>query len=81
MSTKLILSGRIEPCKVSEEVLAKEQLTEVVHKMKALGQDKMLFAYDRGYPSEEFVNQHIELGGDFIFRLPRNFNNEIKEVH
>lgn len=81
MATKLVLSGRIEPCRVSEEVLAEEQLTEVVHKMRALGQEKMLFVYDRGYPSEKFINQHIELGVDFIFRVPRNFNNEIKEVY
>jgi len=81
MATKLVLSGRIAPCKVSEEVLAEEQLTEVVRKMRALGQKDILFVYDRGYPSEKFINQHIELGVDFIFRLPRNFNNEVKKVY
>lgn len=81
MTTKLVLSGRIASCRESEEVLAEEQLTEVVGKMRALGQEKILFVYDRGYPSEKFINQHIELGVDFIFRLPRNFNNQVKKIY
>lgn len=48
MTNKLVLSGRIAPCNISEEVLAKEQLTEVVHKMRECGQEKLLFVYDRG---------------------------------
>jgi hypothetical protein len=30
----------------------------------------MLFVYDRGYPSDEFIQQHLDLGVDFLFRLP-----------
>lgn len=81
MATKLVLSGRIASCMVSEEALAEEQLTEVVHKMRTLGQEELLFVYDRGYPSEKFINQHIELGVDFIFRLPKNFNREVKKAY
>lgn len=81
MTTKLILSGRIAPCNTSEEVLAKEQLVEVVQTMRSFGQEKILFVYDRGYPSEDFINQHLELGVDFIFRLPRNFNKAVTEIY
>ena len=59
IATKLTLSGKIAPCRISEEELAKEQLTEVVQKMRSLGQKKLLFVYDRGYPS--VVEELIEL--------------------
>lgn len=81
MTTKLILSGRIAPCKTSEEELAKEQLYEVVLLMRKYGQKKMLFVYDRGYPSREFIQQHLDLGVDFLFRIPKNFNREIKKIY
>lgn len=81
MTCKLVLSGRIAPCLISEEELAREQLPEVVAKMRRFGQKKLLFVYDRGYPSEQFINQHLDLGVDFIFRLPRNFNMAVKDIY
>jgi hypothetical protein len=81
MTTKLILSGRIAPCMTSEEELAQEQLTEVVEKMRRFGQSKLLFVYDRGYPSKAFIEQHLTLNVDFIFRVPKNFNKAIKKVY
>lgn len=81
MTTKLVLSGRIAPCATSEEELAKEQLVEVVRLMKSFGQENLLFVYDRGYPSEEFINLHIELGVGFIFRVPKNFNKAISQIY
>jgi hypothetical protein len=81
MTTKLILSGRIAPCKISEDELAREQLDEVVLTMRKYGQEKMLFVYDRGYPSEEFIQQHLNLGVDFLFRVPKNFNRAVKKVY
>ena len=48
--------------------------------MKALNQDKLLFIYDRGYPSTKFINQHVELGVDFVFRLPKNFDKATSEI-
>ncbi len=81
MTSKLVLSGRIAPCRTSEDALAKEQLIEVVKKMRRYGQSKLLFVYDRGYPSESFINQHLKLNVDFVFRVPRNFNKAIKEVY
>lgn len=81
MTSKVVLSGRIAPYSVSEEALAKEQLVEVVRRMRRDSQGHLLFVYDRGYPSEEFINQHVELGVDFIFRVPRNFNRGVKQAH
>lgn len=81
MTTKLVLSGRIAPCKISEDELAKEQLPEVVEAMRKHGQQRMLFVYDRGYPSQEFIQQHLDLGVDFLFRLPRNFNKAVKKIY
>lgn len=81
MTTKLVLSGRIAPCRMSEDELAREQLTEVVASMRKHGQEKMIFVYDRGYPSEKFIQQHLDLGVDFLFRLPRNFNKTVKKIY
>lgn len=81
MTTKLVLSGRIAPCKISEDELARDQLDEVVAKMRKHGQGKMLFVYDRGYPSEDFIQQHLDLEVDFLFRLPRNFNRAVKGIY
>jgi hypothetical protein len=80
ITTKLIISGRMAPYAVSEEVLAAEQLEEIVPCLKRLGQEKPLFIYDRGYPSEAFIDQHIRLGADFLFRLPKNFNKAVMEI-
>lgn len=80
ITTKLVLSGRISSYKTSEAKLAEEQLVEVVSKMRSLNQTKLLFVYDRGYPSAKFINQHIELGVDFVFRLPKNFDKATSEI-
>jgi hypothetical protein len=80
VASKLSISGFIGPYKTSEEEISSKQLIEVVEKMRKLGQIKMLFVYDRGYPSEEFIDQHIQLGVDLLFRLPKDFNNAVKEI-
>jgi len=80
ITTKLVLSGRIEAYNISEEKLAQEQLEELVPRMRTLGQSNMLFVYDRGYPSERFIDQHIRLNVDFLFRLPKDFNKAVSEI-
>ncbi len=80
LTTRLTISGRIAPYNVSEEALAEEQLVEVVQRMRDCGQKQLLFVYDRGYPSEKFINLHLELGVDFIFRVPRNFNKAVQAI-
>lgn len=80
MATKLVLSGRIEAYNVSEDKLAEEQLEELVPRMRGLKQSKLLFVYDRGYPSERFIDQHVRLEVDFLFRLPKDFNKATSEI-
>lgn len=80
ITTKLVLSGRIAPYEVSEDKLAEEQLEELVPKLRSLGQLKLLFVYDRGYPSAKFISQHVRLGVDFVFRLPKDFNKATSEI-
>ena len=80
MATKLVLSGCISSYMTSEEKLAEKQLGEVTEKMRRLGQKNLLYVYDRGYPSEHFIDQHILLGVDFLFRLPKDFNKATTEI-
>jgi hypothetical protein len=67
LCTSFICSARI----------ASEQLPEVVTTMKELNHKKLLFIYDRGYPSLAFMKQHEELQADFIFRLQRGMYSEL----
>jgi hypothetical protein len=69
LCTSLICNARLAPWNIGEQTLAEEQLPEVIEQMQCLSQNKLLFIYDRGYPSIRFINQHQELGADFIFRL------------
>lgn len=71
LCTSVILSARIEGWNVGEQRMAEEQLPEVVSKLSALKQEKLLFIYDRGYPSLKFIEQHNKLGANFVFRLQR----------
>lgn len=80
IATKLVLSGCIAPYHISEEELAAKQLEEVVAKMRKFGQTQLLFVYDRGYPSERFIDQHINLEVGFVFRLPKDFNRAVSEI-
>jgi hypothetical protein len=71
----LICSARLAAWNVGEQTLAEEQLPEVVTQMRSLNQDRLLFIYDRGYPSVKFIQQHYDLKVDFIFRLQkRNYS-------
>jgi hypothetical protein len=69
LCTSMICSARIAAWNVGEQTLAQDQLAEVVTQMHALNQNKLLFIYDRGYPSLKFMQQHNELEADFIFRM------------
>lgn len=77
LCTSLVCSARLARWDEGEESLAREQLPEVVHDMRELNQDKLLFIYDRGYPSFEYIQQHRELGVDFIFRISRGCYKKI----
>ncbi len=75
LCTSLICSARLAAWNVGEQTLAEEQLPEVVTQMRSLNQDRLLFIYDRSYPSVKFIQQHYDLKVDFIFRLQkRNYS-------
>lgn len=80
ITSRMIVSGRLETCRTSEVLLAKEQLLEVVGKMRAFGQNKMLFVYDRGYGSGNLIKDHLDLGVDCIIRLRTRFNSLVDEA-
>lgn len=69
LCTSMICSARLAPWSTGEQSMAQEQLSEVVNKMHHLKQERLLFIYDRGYPSLKFIKQHQSLGVDFIFRV------------
>ena len=77
MTSGIVLNGKITPYNISEQTLAEGQLKELCDVMKSCNQKKLLFVYDRGYPSYEFFKQHLSLNADFIFRAPKNFNKII----
>ena len=73
----LIISAALLPISVGEESMAEGQLQLVAEKMRFWGQDKLLFIYDRGYPSKQFVLSHLLLKVGFVFRIPVGFNKQI----
>ncbi len=73
----LIISAALLPISVGEERMAEGQLQLVAEKMRSWGQDKLLFVYDRGYPSKQLVLSHLILNVDFVFRLPAGFNKQV----
>jgi hypothetical protein len=77
LCTSIIINARIEVWDVGEQIMAEEQIVEVVTKMKSLGHKDLLFIYDRGYPSLKFMQQHRDLNVDFIFRLQRGMYKEL----
>jgi hypothetical protein len=48
--------------------------------MRRLGQKNLLYVYDCGYLAERFIDQHILLGFDFLFRLPKDFNKATTKI-
>lgn len=76
----LIVAAEISPYKISENSMAHSHLETVVKELISLDQPKQIYVYDRGFPSYEFAFQHIQLGVDFVFRLPLKFNPNIDRL-
>ena len=68
---EMILDAKIGTSTIGERAMAEEQLPIVTKKMRNLGQQSLLYIYDRGYVSKEAIAQHVELGVDFIFRIQK----------
>ena len=77
LTTSIVVSAAIGPMCEGERMLAKNQIESVVSLFNNLRQKKLLFVFDRGYVSKEWIKMHELLGADFICRVPRNFNKLI----
>jgi hypothetical protein len=69
----MIVSAALLPISIGEESMAEGQLKLVAEKMRSWGQERLLFVYDRGYPSKRFVLSHLILKVDFVSLFFRNF--------
>lgn len=61
-----VLDGILAPLKVGERELALQHLLYC--------KKRDLLIYDRGYPSYDFIHQHIEKGLDYLIRVKVNFS-------
>ena len=77
VASGFIVSAALLPWCIGEQTMAGSQLGLVVEKMREVGQEKLLFIYDRGYPSKDFFSLHHQLKVDFVFRVPRGFNKAL----
>jgi len=77
LTTGIIVNAAIGPMCEGERALAKEQIETVTSLFNSLGQQKLLFVFDRGYVSREWIKMLASLGADFIFRVPRNFSKAV----
>lgn len=66
-----VLDGALEPLMRGERDLA---LTHLEHCKK-----NDLILYDRGYPSYDFINEHIKRGFDYLMRVKISFSGLIKD--
>lgn len=68
---KLILDATIGNLSVGERELARPHFEYI--------KPNDLIIYDRGYPSYNFVYQHLELGCDYLFRVKINHSKAVEE--
>lgn len=66
-----VLDGVLAALNIGERDLA---LTHLEHCEK-----KDLILYDRGYPSYDFINEHLEKGLDYLMRVKVSFNHLVKD--
>lgn len=77
LTTGLVVNADIGPMSQGERAIACDQISAATRLFQDLGQDKVLFVFDRGYVSREWIEMLATLGADFIFRVPRNFSTVI----
>ena len=68
---EMILDAKIGSSTIGERAMAQEQLPIVTKRMRDLGQESLLYIYDRGYLSKDLIAQHVDLNIDFIFRMQK----------
>lgn len=68
---KYVLEGVLGPIKRGERDLALEHLAHC--------KDNDLIIYDRGYPSYDFINEHLKRGFDYLMRVKTSYSQLIKD--
>lgn len=68
---KYVLEGVLGPIKRGERDLALEHLAHC--------KDNDLIIYDRGYPSYDFINEHVKRGFDYLMRVKTSYSQLIKD--
>ena len=68
---KYVLEGVLGPIKFGERDLALGHLAHC--------KDNDLMIYDRGYPSYDFINEHIKRGFDYLMRVKTSYSGLVKD--
>lgn len=71
---ELYLDAIIAPCKSSERALALQHIENI----KKYAFDKVLYIFDRGYPSSELIQTVAENNRSYLFRCDKSFVRSMK---
>lgn len=77
LTTGIVVSADIAPGRFAERPIAEDQIATVTEFFHGLNQNSLLYVFDRGYVSRQYIRMLLDLGVDFMFRVPRKFNNQI----
>lgn len=80
LTTGITVSAAIDSCRVSERDFAMDHVKEVTTFFHNRGQHKQVFVFDRGYPSHKLIEAIIDRKADFLFRIPKLFNQQIDKL-
>lgn len=71
---EMYLDAILAPCKTSERALAMEHIENI----KQYAFDKVLYIFDRGYPSAELIHKVVENKAYYLFRCDKSFVRSMK---
>ncbi len=71
---EMYMDAIIAPCKSSERTLAMQH----IENMKKYPFEKVLYIFDRGYPSSELIRDILDNGGYYLFRCDKSFVRSMK---
>lgn len=74
---EISMDALMVPLSVDERALAKSHVHSV---MKMLDGEKVLFIFDRGYPSYDLFQQIEQEGATFLMRVRKGFNTDIDDA-
>jgi hypothetical protein len=79
LCTSIIVNAKLDSLATGEREMAESQIEEITELFKKLGQEKIVYIYDRGYPSTDFMETHKKLDVDFVMRMQRGGYKKIWE--